>query len=74
MQGDLSVHVRLHPRSTKAGETSKTRLDIDNAIKCALDAGNGVLWEDDKQVVRLFAEVAEPRPGGGLSIDVSVEG
>jgi len=31
--------------------------DIDNAIKALLDAGNKILWEDDKQIVAIEAHV-----------------
>ena len=32
-----------------------TKPDIDNLIKAILDAGNGVLWHDDNQVVSVNA-------------------
>ncbi len=31
-------------------------LDIDNAVKAILDAGNGTFYLDDKQVITLFAQ------------------
>jgi Holliday junction resolvase RusA-like endonuclease len=65
----MIVSIRLHPRVTKTGEASQVRVDIDNAIKCALDAGNLLLWADDKQVVKLYAEVADPIPYGGLTLE-----
>src|SRR6266853_2047353 len=40
------------------------RKDLDNAIKIVLDACNGVLWEDDDQVVLIVARkirIGEPR-------------
>jgi len=30
--------------------------DLDNRLKIALDAMNGVLWEDDSQIVQIIAE------------------
>lgn len=33
------------------------RGDLDNMIKALLDAGNGVLWKDDKQVFEINAQV-----------------
>lgn len=33
-----------------------SRPDADNLAKAALDAGNGVLWADDAQIVRLVVE------------------
>lgn len=41
------------------------RLDTDNLVKHVMDAGNGVLWRDDSQVVRLaglrFLDRERPR-------------
>lgn len=50
--------------------------DIDNRIKPALDAANGVLWKDDKQicelrVVKRLARTLGVPKGGGFSIAVS---
>lgn len=36
--------------------STRRRYDIDNAIKGALDACNGVLWKDDSQVWELHVE------------------
>src|SRR6056297_388142 len=36
--------------------SSKRELDVDNYIKATLDACNGYLWEDDKQIKRVIAE------------------
>jgi len=30
--------------------------DADNIAKCVLDAGNGYLWKDDRQIARLVVE------------------
>lgn len=37
--------------------TSGKRGDLDNMIKALLDAGNGILWDDDKQVISIEAHV-----------------
>lgn len=39
-------------REDMNGKYKPTRPDLDNLIKFVLDAGNGILWEDDKQVVK----------------------
>jgi crossover junction endodeoxyribonuclease RusA len=46
--------------------------DLDNYVKCILDALNGVAWVDDKQVIAIDAKVhrKDSRPG----LDVIVEG
>lgn len=67
----VAVALRLHPRSTKTGAASKARMDLDNAIKVALDALNGIAWLDDRQVVKLTCEIAGPMDGGGLSVKIN---
>lgn len=42
-------------RADSAGKPHIGRPDIDNLIKFALDAGNGVLWTDDAQIAVLQA-------------------
>ena len=37
-----------------AGEYHQQKPDLDNLIKC-IDAWNGVLWDDDRQVVKINA-------------------
>ena len=45
------VELRLHfQRSTRR------RVDLDNLVKAVQDAANGLLFEDDSQIVRLEAE------------------
>ena len=36
--------------------SSKRELDVDNYIKATLDACNGYLWKDDRQIKRITAE------------------
>ena len=49
--------------------------DIDNVIKSTLDAMNGILYEDDKQVIRLRAEKrwAHQPDQAGLALCVEVQ-
>lgn len=54
----LYVNVVFHverPKSVKR-EFVTTRPDIDNYIKSVLDAANGVLWNDDSQIVELLSK------------------
>jgi len=66
----MSVSVWLHPKQTKQGRAGKRRLDLDNALKGALDALNGVVWLDDSQVVEIHAAIGEARAGGGLTVEI----
>ena len=44
-----------HRARVKAPERWDTRLtgDVDNIAKATLDAANGLIWQDDRQVVQL---------------------
>ena len=35
---------------------NKSHMDVDNIAKACLDALNGVVWRDDRQVIRLTSE------------------
>lgn len=68
LEGPVSVGVLLHPKQTRKGTPPKRRIDLDNAIKAALDACQGVCFADDQQVVSLSAAVGEALPCGGLTV------
>ena len=66
----IEVHGILHPKMTKTGRASETRIDLDNCLKVALDALQGVAYDDDRQIRRITLEVGHPLAGGGLSLEV----
>lgn len=68
LERGVRVDLVLRPKLTARGQASKVRLDLDNCIKVALDALIGIAYEDDRQVVRLTAEIGEPVEGGGLCV------
>lgn len=70
LQGAVKVSMWLHPKLTKKGLASETRIDIDNAIKGVFDALNGICWVDDKQVVALSIVISAPVDGGGITVAV----
>lgn len=70
LEGQAIVDLILHPKLTKAGRASATRLDVDAPIKLTLDALQGVAYTDDKQVVAVSCRVGDPQPGGGLTLRV----
>lgn len=47
-------------------------MDLDNALKVTLDALKGVAYDDDRQVMRIVAERADPDPVGGKRIEIEV--
>lgn len=68
--GDVAIAIILHPKLTKKGAASKTRIDLDNALKVVIDALQGVAYANDSQVVSIKADLGCPVTNGGLTIDV----
>lgn len=68
LSGDVAVLLVLHPRSNKDGSASKTVLDLANAEKCTIDAMQGVLFDDDKQIKMMMMRYGEPKVGGGVTL------
>lgn len=64
----MHVSIILQPKQNKDGSASKTRIDLDNALKAGFDALNGIVWADDKQIVKVTAQVGFPVPDGGMSV------
>jgi Holliday junction resolvase RusA-like endonuclease len=48
-----SLHRKRRPRLRQWKTSGFQRQDVDNVAKAVLDAANGVLWVDDRQVVQL---------------------
>lgn len=69
-KGRVSLLAKLHPKRTMAGKASKTRMDLDNCIKVACDALQGVLYDNDRQIERISIEIGAPMCGGALSVEV----
>jgi crossover junction endodeoxyribonuclease RusA len=70
-QENVHLSVQYHPKLTVKNAASKTRLDLDNLIKVLADALNGVAYEDDKQIVKISAELSYPIQDGGLTVQVT---
>jgi Holliday junction resolvase RusA-like endonuclease len=66
--GPVAVSLALHPKMTIDGHPYKKRTDLDNSIKAVLDACQGVVFANDKQVQRIQAEIADPIIGGGVTV------
>ncbi len=68
--GFVLVNVTLHQRLTKKNEPSATVMDLDNCIKVAMDALQGIAFENDKQVRRIVMNYGLPMRDGGLTLEV----
>lgn len=65
-----SMSKRQRARVLAGEEAYFGSTDVDNHLKAASDALNGIIWRDDKQITRAFVEkVAAEIPG----LDVRVE-
>lgn len=63
LTGPVEVRVVHYPRDRRL-------LDLDNALKVALDALNGIAYEDDKQVCKITAERRAPHGEARLEVEV----
>jgi len=70
LSGDIEMTVIYHPKMNKDGSASKTRQDLDGILKGLCDSLNGVAYVDDKQLVRLIAEVGSAKKNGGLTVSI----
>lgn len=66
----ICVNIKLLPKLTTKGQASKVLLDLDNCLKVALDALQGVIIENDNQVKQINASYGAPTDGGGLMIEI----
>ena len=51
----LEVDVEIYVKRPKKTKLSAPRADIDNYLKAIFDSLNGVLWEDDTQIQKVYA-------------------
>ncbi len=71
LYGPVSLTVILHPKITEKGVASKTVIDLDNCLKVAIDALQGVAFSNDRQVKQISLSYGIPVLGGGLSVSVA---
>lgn len=58
LKGPVSLCAKFYLKKPKTSknEYAVVKPDLDNFLKAVMDAGNGVLWEDDSQIVSLSAD------------------
>ncbi len=71
LDGGVSVELELLPKATISGAASAVILDLDNCIKVALDAVQGVAYANDRQVREIVARYGGPVEAGGLILRIS---
>jgi len=55
LSGPLTVDLELFIGRPKTTKLDAPRADIDNFVKAIFDVMNGKLWDDDSQVIKLYA-------------------
>lgn len=72
LAGKVALAITLHPKKPKRATGKDARcMDLDNAMKIAIDALNGVAYGDDSQIVSLHILRGDPVPEGQLTVKVS---
>jgi Holliday junction resolvase RusA-like endonuclease len=67
LAGALDVTMRFSGKATRGGQP-----DLSNLVKAIEDAGNGLLWADDKQIRHLEAEIVAWGSGTQPLIEIEV--
>jgi len=69
--GMVELIVILHPKQRKRETAKPVRcMDLDNCLKVAIDALQGIAYTNDSQIMRIVAQKGQPVPCGALSIEV----
>jgi crossover junction endodeoxyribonuclease RusA len=71
IEGPVRLKVILHPKLTISGAASAVVLDLDNCLKVAQDALQGIAYANDKQVRSIRADYGDPVDGGGVTVRVT---
>lgn len=81
--GCVRVDIQFHPPRPKDWEKRAKkdpqwalgvrRVDLDNALKVALDAMQGVAYADDRQITDIRIRLRQPIDDGGMTVSVGVD-
>jgi crossover junction endodeoxyribonuclease RusA len=71
LHGGVHLSVKYHPKLKLNGQASEIRLDLDNVLKVTADALNGIAYDDDKQIIKITAELSYGIKDGGLTVNVT---
>jgi len=75
LQGPLAVVIELYVTRPKTTKLDYPKPDIDNYAKAVLDVLNGLMWEDDSQIISVYVtkQWAEEEEEGYFTIEVNNE-
>lgn len=79
LKGPVMVHIVFRMRRPKSVRSDRAfiphtvRPDLENLVKPVIDAANGILWEDDRQIWRMTAVKGREEPGTYPSVLLIVE-
>lgn len=69
LRGALGVEIEFRCLRPRTSKLDHPKPDIDNYIKSVLDGANGILWDDDSQIIRIEATKSwQESPGIGIRI------
>lgn len=71
--GPLAVVIEIYVTRPKTTKLDYPKPDIDNYTKAVLDVLNGIMWEDDSQIISVYAtkQWAEENEEGYFTIEVN---
>lgn len=67
---DVGMVIEIQPKLTRKGEASKQLVDIDAPLKKLFDSLEGLIYENDKQIKKLFVYYGKPTLNGGLLVTI----
>ena len=70
LTGSLKVDVEIFIKQPKKTRLVAPKADIDNFVKAVFDCLNDRLWEDDKQVIQLYAVKQWTKRDGYFTVGV----
>lgn len=70
IKGSVILNIMLRPKRNKDGTPCKVLIDLDNALKVAIDALNGIAYADDKQVIEIHIVKGSAVNDGGLVVQI----
>ena len=70
LTGSLKVEVEIFIKQPKKTRLVAPKADIDNFVKAVFDCLNDRLWEDDKQVIQLYAVKQWTKRDGYFTVGV----